>query len=241
MAENKVGIEISVEGDAEAKLKGISDGFLKLGDDAEKGTKKASTSFDVFKGVLEARGVEKAIELVASAAEKLFEVFIVDGVKAAIAQEDAINKLNQALASAGEFSQEASKDFIEFAESMQDTTKFSNDAILRTGALIESLGHLSVDGLKGATTAAANLSAALGVDLETAARKLGLAAEGNVASFKKFGITVKEGATNAETFANAVAAVNAKFGGAAASQVLTFSGGVEQLKNNFDDLVKVFG
>lgn len=241
MADNRTEYEIALIDKVSSEAQKINDSITKLGKDAEKSFSGAGRAFEIFKGTLLERGLEKGLEIATHAARELFDVFIVDGVKAALEQENAVNKLNTALALAGEFSSQASEDFKDFAESLQGTTKFSNDAILSTGALIESLGQLSESSLEDATLAAANLSAALGVDLETAARKLGLAAEGNVASFKKFGITVAEGSTNAETFANAVDAVNQKFGGSAESQVKTFSGAIAQITNNFDDLVKVFG
>lgn len=241
MADNKVSVELEVIGNAAKKIDEISDSVDGLQKTFKDGFAKAGSSFEVFKGVLEAAAVEKVFEIAAESASKLFELFIVDGVKAAIAQEEAVNKLNQALALSGEYSAEASEDFIAYAESLQDTTTFSNDAILSTGALIESLGNLSEEGLKDATLAAANLASQLGVDLETAARKLGVAAEGNVASLKKFGITVEEGETNAESFANAIEAINEKFGGSAAARTQTYAGSLKQIGNNFDDLVKVSG
>lgn len=241
MADNKVQIELEVSGNAAKKIDDISDSVTGLQKTFKEGFEKAAGSYEVFKGVLEAQAVEKIFELAAEAAHKLFEVFIVDGVKAAIAQEEAVNKLNTALALSGQYSEGASEDFLKYAESLQETTTFSNDSIVATGALIESLGNLSEDGLKSATLAAANLASQLGVDLETAARKLGQAAEGNVASLKKFGVEVEEGETKAETFANAIEAINDKFGGAAAAKVTTYAGGLKQIGNNFDDLIKVSG
>lgn len=241
MADNKVTIELDVTGNAEKKIDEVSAAITNLEKTAKAGFEKAGSSFEVFKGVLEARAVEKGFELVTEAAHKLFEVFVVEGVQSAIAQEEAVNKLNQALALSGEYTQEASKDFQDYAEELQNTTTFSNDQIISTGALIESLGNLSEEGLKEATLAAANLAAQLGVDLDTAARKLGGAMEGGANSLKKFGVVAEEGSTKAETFANVIEAVNDQFAGSAAARVQTFSGATKQLANDFDDLIKVTG
>ena len=241
MAENKVTIELEVTGNAEKKIDDVTTAISTLEKTAKAGFEKAGSSFEVFKGVLEARAVEKGFELITEAAHKLFEVFVVEGIQSAIAQEEAVNKLNQALALSGEYTQEASKDFQEYAEQLQETTTFSNDQIISTGALIESLGNLSEEGLKEATLAAANLAAQLGIDLDTAARKLGQAMETGAASVKKFGVEAEEGETKAETFANVIAAVNEQFAGSAAAKINTFSGATKQLANDFDDLIKVTG
>jgi len=241
VADNKVTIELDVTGNAEKKIDDVSAAITNLEKTAKDGFAKAGSSFEIFKGVLEARVVEKSFELVTEAAHKLFEVFVVEGVQSAIAQEEAVNKLNQALALSGEYTQQASKDFQEYAEELQNTTTFSNDQIISTGALIESLANLSEEGLEEATLAAANLAAQLGVDLDTAARKLGGAMETGAAAVRKYGVDVEEGATKAETFQNVIQAVNEQFAGSAAARVQTFSGATKQLANDFDDLIKVTG
>jgi hypothetical protein len=241
VADNKISVQLDVEGNAAKKLDEISSGVENLQDTFQDGFAKASSSFNVFKGVLEAAAVEKIFEVAVESASKLFELFVSDGVKAAIEQEEAVNRLNTALALSGEYSSEASENFLEFADQLQEVTKFDGDAIVATGALIESLGNLSEEGLEQATLAAANLASQLGVDLQTAAQKLGVAAEGNVASLKKFGVEVEEGETKAETFANAIEAINSKFGGAAQAATKTYAGSLAQIRNSFDDLVKTTG
>jgi hypothetical protein len=241
VADNKISVELEVTGNAEKNLDKVSDSVSNLEKTFKNGLSSAGASYEVFKGVLEAAAVEKVIEVTFEAAHKLFELFVVDGVKSAIESEVALNRLNQSLAISGEYSEEASKNFVDFADAMEEATTFSDDQILTTGALIESLAELSEEGLEQATTAAANLAQQLGVDLETAARKLGAAAEGNVASLKRYGITVEEGATKSETFAAAVQAINDKFGGSAQQATKTYAGSVAQLTNSFDDLIKVSG
>lgn len=167
--------------------------------------------------------------------------FLKDSIQAASEQEDAINKLNIALANSGQFTEEASKDFQEFAAAIQETTKFSDDAIIQNAALIESLGRLDEEGLKEATRAALELSSAFGIDLETASRAIGKSVEGNVGALKKFGLEVKQGANDAETFANAINLINSRFGGTAEAQVNSFSGAVARLGNVYNELEEAVG
>jgi len=182
-----------------------------------------------------------AFSKLAGAAKELFTTLVTDGVAAAQVQEDSIQKLNTSLALAGEFSSEASKDFQEFASSLQQTTKFGDEVILQNAALIESLGALDTEALKGATTAALDMASALGIDLKAAATLVGKAAVGEISSFTRYGVVIEKGATTAETFSNALDALNSKFGGAAAAQVKTFSGQFQQLNNTFGDATELIG
>jgi hypothetical protein len=205
------------------------------------GIGKSIGVFDIFVGNIAANVAIKAFDQLLSAANALFQTFIVDGVHAAIEQQDAINSLNVALAQSGHFTKEASADFVAFAETLQGTTTFADDVILKNAALIESLAQLDSQGLKQATIAALDLSAALGKDLETASQALGKAASGNVTALQKMGIEIQKGRTDAETFANALKAVEDRFSGAAISKVNTYSGAVAQAGNTFGDLQEEIG
>jgi hypothetical protein len=169
-------------------------------------------------------------------------VSVLDTVtEAAKIQEDAINALNTSLKISGQFSKEASESFQEYASSLQQATKFGDEAILQNAALIQSMGQLTNEALKDATAAALDLSAALGVDLATAANLVGKAAAGNVSSLSRYGIQVKKTGDAAKDLETALAQINKQFGGAAAAQVNTFSGATQQLSNTWGDLLEEFG
>ena len=70
---------------------------------------------------------------------------------------------------------------------------------------------------------------------------VGKAAAGEVSSFSRYGLVIKKGATNSESFARALEAINKKFGGAAEGQIKTFSGAIDQASNAFGDLQEEFG
>jgi len=210
--------------------------------------KKSNKSMFSFKRVFETaigfvggQAVTAAFGSAKRAASALFRILVTDGIAAAQVQEDAINQLNTALALSGKFTKEASQDFQNFSSELQKNSKFGDEVILSTGALIQSLGQLDQQGLKKATQAAVDLSAALGIDLKAAALLVGKAATGEISSFSRYGLIIKKGADESETFANALDSINAKFGGAAAAQVKTFSGGVTQLGNSFGDTTEEIG
>lgn len=175
------------------------------------------------------------------AAGALFNTFVTEGVSSAQEQQEAINNLNSALARSGQYSSEASNSFIELSAAMQANSKYGDEVILAAMSQIQTLGALDKDALKPATQAALDLSAALGVDLSTAATLVGKAAQGEIGTFKRYGVAIEEGSTKSETFANTLAAIQKQFGGAAAAQINTFAGSLTQTKNSFSDLQETTG
>lgn len=162
-------------------------------------------------------------------------------VEAAQQQEDAVNSLNSALIGTGRFTEEFSQNIQDFASEIQQNSRFGDELILENAALIQSLGDLDEQGLSAATQAAADLASGLGVDLATASQLVGRAASGNVSVFSRYGLAIEAGANASETFSNALEAINERFSGAAARDVQTFSGAVQQLENSFGDTLEGFG
>lgn len=206
-----------------------------------KNTQRFQKVFETMAGFIGGAVVIGAFNKMTGAAKQLFNTLVTEGVAAAQVQEDAIQKLNTSLALAGQFSTETSKDFQEFASSLQQTTKFGDEVILQNAALIESLGQLDAEGLKKATIASLDMAAALGIDLKAATTLVGKAATGEISSFTRYGLIIEKGKDAAETFANTLDALNSKFGGAAQAQVKTFSGAVTQLSNTFGDFTEEIG
>jgi len=205
------------------------------------GIGKSIGIFEIFAGNLAANVVVGSFNAMSAAASSLFSTFIVDGVKAAQDAQDALNSLNVALAQSGIYSKKTSQDFVEFAEQLQATTTFEDDIIIKNAALLQSMAQLSEDGLKKATVAALDLSAGLNKDLSTATEALAKAANGNTTALQKMGFEIRKGNTDAETFANALKAVEERVGGAAASKVNTYSGAVAQASHAFGNLTEEIG
>ncbi len=133
MGENSIEIDIDLV--VKNALKAIDQLNQKF-DSLEDKTKKSASAWEVFEGVLAASGVEKILEKMWQGAEKLFDVFIVEGVKAAGELEDAIQIMNTALISSGKWSEEASHKMDDFSTSLMKHSKFSKDAILNRCACL---------------------------------------------------------------------------------------------------------
>lgn len=245
MAENEVSVQLALKIDkAQQSLDKIQGQISNFSDNTSSFFGKSTAAWASFKGSIAADVIEKGLEKAADAGRELFDTFVVEGVQAAEKQEDAVNALNIALQAQGLYTRQTSKDMQAFADQQQRTTTFSNDVILSADAMLESYAKLDEQGLKRATIAAENLSAATHgqVGLDTAMELLGRAAQGQIGTLSRYGIIVKQGASNAETFNNVLTKLNSGgFSGAAVGQVRTFSGAVEQSKNAFEDLQKATG
>lgn len=240
MADNKVTVSFEVSGDAAAKLAEIAASAKDVNNEFQKGFSGATKAFEVFKGSLASEVVVKGFEKAAEAAKELFDLILTDGIKSAIAEENAIQSLNAALAANGNYSKKASSDIVALAESLEKTTKFSNDAVLSSAALLESLSKLDSAGLQKAVRGAADLASVLGVDLNTAASAIGQAFEGNVGRLKKLGVEIQDTNNKAVLQARIFEAL-AQRNGLAALSANTFQGATAQLSNAFDNFIKQVG
>lgn len=241
MADNKISVELELIDKMSERLERISTSVVDLEKQIKKSSESAGGAFEVFKGVLGAEAVKKGIEGLTDIASEMFKVFVVDGLKAASATAEALNQLNGALAINGNLAEGTSESMKAFAQALQQSSRFTDDQILSSASLIESLTQLDEAGLKTATQAAADLAARFNLDLGTAAQKVGLAIDGNTQALRKQGIAFEEGNTKAETFANAMEAINAAVGGSALQSTKTFAGAIDQIRKNFEDITKVVG
>ena len=126
-------------------------------------TKKALKSVDGIKSAF------KALGAVAAAAAGAFTIKKV--VEAAAKQEQAIKSLNTALALTGDFSEENSKRFQEFAAELQKNSTVGDEVSLSMVALTKSMGATNEQTEK-IIQAAADLSAVTGESLETSVRNI---------------------------------------------------------------------
>lgn len=162
-------------------------------------------------------------------------------ISEAAEEEDAVNRLGAALRQTNRYSDDLANSLNDFAGEMQKTTRFSDDAVLSGMALLQTLTNLDEKGLKRATKAAADLASGLHIDLQTAMMLVGKAAEGEIGTFGRYGMKIKEGNDNAETFANTLSTIERKMGGRSQVDLNTFSGGLDNLKNSFNNLLGEMG
>lgn len=237
MAE-KITIQLDLEkGDVKSATTSLEKAGKKSG---EKAAKLFSKEFDSgITSSLASIGsiAAKATALVGGLATALVGFKSID---AAQTQEDAVNNLNNALRTSQSFSEEASKSFQEFASQLQTVTRFGDEAILNQIALAKSFGATN-EQAKQIVSAAADLSAAFGIDIQSATRNVaktlgGLAGElgETIPQLKELGVEGLKAGKGIEFIAQ-------RFSGAALRDVNTYSGSVDQLKNAFGDTLEAIG
>lgn len=161
-------------------------------------------------------------------------------LRAASAQEDAINNLNTALATAGTFSKEASQDLQDFASQLQSVTTVGDETTLEMIALGRAFTNTN-EQAKDLVAAAAELSAATGIELESAVRNLGKSFSGLLGELGELVPQTRSLTAEQLKAGAAIDVISQRFGGSAQAQTRTFSGALQQLQNTFGDLLEEIG
>lgn len=208
--------------------------LIKARDEASKQFAKIGNSVNRMSKMIIAGGAAAAAVLSARAIKAAVE----DTLQSYGRQEAAVIKLGKALDLMGKKYQ--TREFEEFAGSIQKITTIGDEAVLEMATLGASIGKLSGQDLQDATKAAIGLASAFGMDTTAAMRLVARAAVGDTTTLARYGIKLKEGATDAEKFAE-VLAIGAKNFGLAEAEANTFNGRMEQMKNAVDDVKEVIG
>lgn len=161
-------------------------------------------------------------------------------VSAANEQEDAVNSLNNSLRTAGSFSEEASQQFQDFASNLQQVSTVGDETTLGLAALARNFTTTNEEALK-LTQAAVELSAATGIELESAVKNLGKTFGGLTGELGESVPALRGLSKEALESGAALDFVLQRFGGSARAQLNTFSGATAQLANAFGDLVEEVG
>lgn len=201
---------------AEKQVEDFGDKFLSVG-------KAAATA---FAGVF--------------AASKVVGVFQ-DSVKEALEAEKAVKQFNFALKAAGVYSDEVSQGFQNYAASLQKVTGVQDEVILRGAQTLIQIGDLSGQMLNRTMMASLDFAAARGIDAAEAFEMLARAAQGNVTPFSKLGVSFREGASDAEKFNQVLGFIEGKFSGAAKESTKGFQGAINNLSNEWSDMLENFG
>lgn len=221
------------------QLGDVNKGIDKLARDGERSFNRVDAAFASFAGNLAAGAVSKGVDLIVSGFSNLVSVGQ-EFVALANVQEDAINRLNTQLALTGDFSEQTSKEFQEFASQLQSVTTFGDEAILNQLALAKSFGATN-EQAKQIATAATDLAASFGIDLESATRNVAKTLGGFAGELGE-SIPALKALTQEQLQAGAgVELLSQRFEGAAQAAAQTFSGALQQAQNALGDTQESFG
>lgn len=150
-------------------------------------------------------------------------------------QEDAVRKLDVALAKLGPRAKETSEALQEQAAAIEATTRFSDEAVIASQAFLAQLGVASQQ-LPEATQATVNLAAALNIELDSAARLVGRTVGGFAGELGEVIPELKELSQEALQAGAGITFLANRFRGTAQADVRTFSGLLAQLSNGMGTL-----
>lgn len=155
------------------------------------------------------------------------------------AQESAVHSLNQSLVQQGIFTSELSKRYQDMATALQATTNVADDQIIASQALIQGyIGQKQIT--QELMQATIDFAAAKKVDLATAADLVGKTIGTETNALARYGVAIKEGATETERMAAVVQQLNGKFGGQAAAATKGL-GALNTLKVAYNEIMELIG
>lgn len=157
-----------------------------------------------------------------------------------VAYERGVARLNGTLKASGQYSQAYVADLEAQRKAFSDTTDATGTALLVVQTLLVSFGA-SRDQIQPMTKAILDLSAGMGMDLNTAAMEVSKAMEGIDGPLKRIGITFDANAGRSEKFSSAIQQLEARFGGLAEALHNTPSGELNTMEKAVGGLKKTFG
>jgi hypothetical protein len=211
-------------------------------DDLNKKLKAANGDVETSAGKMEKFGkMASAAFAAAAAAAAAYAIKIgVDGVKAAIADEQSQVKLASALENATKATKGQIAATEESIDKMARATGVADDN-LRPALARLALSTGNVSKAQDLLSLALDISTQTGKPLEGVANALGRAYDGNTTSLGRLGIGLTAAELKAMSFTDVQRKLSELFGGAAAKNAETFQGRMDRLKVAFDEGVETIG
>ena len=164
-------------------------------------------------------------------------------IDAYMESEKALLKMGMAMKNQGDFSAAALEDMEAYAKHIQRTTAYEDDFTLSVMGNLKSFGMTNEE-VKKATLVALDFATAKeteGMTVERASELLGKAYLGNVTALKKVGIQIDDTIPKSQQFAAVMDQLQARFGGSAQAELLTYAGQWKQIKNQYQDVQEFLG
>lgn len=161
--------------------------------------------------------------------------FATDYIKAFAEEEAATGRLTAALRDQGTATTDTIANYQAMAEQFQTTTRYSDDAVTAAQTALTQIGRIGPEQMQPAIQAAANLAASLGIGIEEAAKKLGIVIGSDGAKLGTLKKYLGDVELKGKDASEILAIFNSKFGGAAAADMETTNGKLQNLNNKLDD------
>jgi hypothetical protein len=179
-------------------------------------------------------------------------LFVRKVIQNTIAQEQAIAQLNATLQSTGKFSKETSQALQDQAAALQDLTTFGDEAIISAQSLLLTFKGIGGETFPRATKSVLDLSAKMGMDLQSAVIQVGKALNDPITGLTmltRVGITFTESQKDLirelqkagkleEAQGVILEELESQFEGSAEAARNTLGGALKAVSNRFGDLLE---
>lgn len=187
-------------------------------------------------------GLEEKLSTIAKTSAIAFAALTAEvgfSVKAFASQEEASNRLTQALANQGIYSKALFENYRSQADALQTLTGIDDDAIVSGQALLQGyMGETKIT--KELTKAVVDLSVAKGIDLQSAFEAVGKSIGTSTNALAKQGIEIDASASKQEKLAAVITGINSKYHDQAEAAAQGI-GSLKLLHNTFGDLQEEIG
>jgi len=223
------GVNKSMSG-LESSIKNVSSKKLSID------TSAATSAVNSLKTTLKMAAAGIATYFSVQAISSFFGTMISESTDA----QENLNQLNNALSRTGQLTTENSTSMSNFATAMMAVSTIDDDVI--NGQLAIALNFTkSTEQAQQLVKAAADLSAAMGVDLGTAVELLGRTLDGTAGRLNETVPALRGLSKEALQAGGAIKVIGEQFAGAAVGQISTYKGAIAQLGNVFGNFAAALG
>ena len=238
--EFKVKIAVDIDKTTEQSLKSAGLNLNNLGKDI----KNAQTAVKTFGSSLAKVGLvvttfNQTLDLTRKAYAMLTGP-LTSSIKSFIAQEKAESKLVNTLRLTGQYTAQVRNEFIQFANTLQDTTVLSDETTIEMLAQAKALG-LNNNMAKLLVKTSADLASVTRVDVNTAYEQLLKTFSGSTGRLAMIIPELKGLSAEQLKAGDGVKLLAQRFGGFAEIEAKTLQGSLKQLANMFDELKEEIG
>ena len=209
---------------------------IKAKDESRQGIQSATQNVDKLGGAIQKAFSAAAITAAAVAIKKVGTELL----NAYGAQEDAERKLAAAARNNPYLNDEGVRNIQEYAAELQKLTTVGDEVAISMAGMLAATGRTE-EQIKSIITVSADLSAGLGISLESAVRNVNKTFGGFAGELGELIPELKELTAEQMQAGDAIALLDEKFGGMAADMAGTYSGSVQQFKNAWGDLKELLG
>lgn len=219
--------------DQEKAAEGMLGKFVELKD----AFKDAGGGWEGFVNVI-AKGGGKIVAAIAAVGAAFYAAK--KAVEEYASAEDAITKLDAALAQTGQLTDANRAKYQELASTLQETTGIADEEWTQVLKTLTQYGS-TASNIERDANAVKNLAGLLDGDLQSAAMLVSKAMQGNYEAFRRYGIIVDEVGTPTEKLNKLYEQLASRGGGQLEASAKTLNGQFRSLKNAFSDFLEAIG